>query len=104
MVELLVVLGVLCILLVLKGINTLNRILYCNENNNYVNDTIKYSYKLYKLGIISRNDVRQMIFRKKVSSIEKKKDEFIYTLDELKAENLIKEEKYHEIRKKIVEC
>ena len=100
---LMVGLGVLCIL-VLRGIYTLNRVLYCTDNNNYVNDTIKYSYKLYKLGVISRNDVRQMVFRKKVSNLEKKKDEFIYTLDELKAENLIKEEKYHEIRKKIVEC
>ncbi|WBW99253.1 hypothetical protein [Oceanirhabdus sp. W0125-5] len=99
---LIVGLGVLCILLLI-GIYTLNRILYCNENNNYVNDTIKYSYKLYKLGIITRNDVRQLMLRKKVSRLENKKDEFIYTLDELKAENLIKEEKYIDIRKRIVE-
>jgi len=102
MVLLIVGLGVLCILL-LMGVYTLNRIIYCNENSSYVNDTIKYSYKLYKLGIISRNDVRQLMFRKKVNSLEKKKDEFIYTLDELKAEDIIKEEKYHEIRKRIIE-
>ncbi len=102
MVVLIVGLGVLCILL-FRGINTLNRILYCNENSGYVNDTIKYSYKLYKLGIISRNDVRQMMFKKKVNSLENKKDEYIYTLDELKAEHIIADEKYHEIRKKIVE-
>lgn len=102
MIMLIVGIGVLCLLL-LMGIYTLNRIMYCNENNGYVNDTIKYSYKLYKLGIITRNDVKQITFRKKVSSLEKKKDDFIYTLDELKDENLIKDEKYLEIRKKIVE-